>query len=86
MKNKFLIIRVILGLLIVLISVLAFLKIGDERIMMPSILLLLGVLQLFNGLDFTSKSIERKGFGIFLILSSIFLMFIAISIMIMMFK
>jgi len=86
LKNKFLIIRVILGVLIVLISVLTFLKIGDKRIMMPTILLLLGILQLFNGLDFFSKSIDRKGFGIFLISSSAFLIFIAISIMIMMFK
>lgn len=86
MKNKFLLIRVIIIAVIILVSILTFLNVGDKRIMMPSILLLLGVLQLFNGLDFFSKGIERKGFGIFLIVSAVFLIVIAVSIMVKMFS
>lgn len=86
MKNKFLWIRVALGVLIILISVLTFLGIGDKRIMMSSILILLGLLQLFNGLYFLSKNSDKKGYGLFLIISAIFLICIGISFMFIMFK
>ncbi|MFT8316108.1 MAG: hypothetical protein ABF633_17935 [Clostridium sp.] len=86
LKNKFLLIRVVLGVLIILISVLTFLGIGDKIIMMSSILILLGLLQFFNGVYFLSKNSDRKGYGIFLIISAIVLICIGISFMFIMFK
>lgn len=86
MKNKFLLIRIIIGVLVIILSILTFLGIGNSKIMMPSILMLLGLLQLFNGLYFLSRSGERKGYGLFLIASGIIIFCIAVAIMVIMLK
>lgn len=86
MKNKFLLIRIILGVLVIILSIFTFLGIGNTRIMMASILMLLGLLQLFNGLHFLSKNSEGKGYGVFLIVSAVVIFCIAISIMVIILK
>lgn len=76
MKNKLLWIRIVFIIIVIILSILAFTGIGNRRIMMSYMLLVLGILQVFNGLYFCN--IKRKGYGIFLIFTGVFLGAVAV--------
>ncbi|MDF2505271.1 hypothetical protein [Clostridium sp.] len=80
-KNKLFTIRIILIILVLILSVIAFTNIANNKIIMPSILAVLGILQIFNGIYFYGK--DRKGYGIFLVISGIFLGAIAVRFILM---
>lgn len=81
MKNKYLIIKVILGILIIILSISALIFNINSIQIMSYILISLGLFQIINGIDLYQHN--KKTDGILLILCSIFIFLVAIKVKIL---
>jgi hypothetical protein len=78
LKNKYTIIRLILGVLILILTINVLIGNVDSKVIMPYMLTCLGIFQIFNGLHFYNQC--KKPDGILLILSSIFIFGVVIKV------
>jgi uncharacterized membrane protein len=79
LKNKYSIIRFILGILVIILSISILIDANNTKIIIPFILICLGIFQFFNGLYFYKQN--KKLDGLLIFLSSIFIFAIVFKIL-----
>ncbi|WP_368491128.1 hypothetical protein [Clostridium sp. BJN0013] len=81
MKSKYSInsiIRFILGILVIILSISILIGNSNAKVIMISMLICLGIFQIFNGIHFYKQN--KKSDGVLLILSSIFIFAVILKI------
>jgi len=72
------IIRFILGILVIILSISILIGNSNAKVIMISMLICLGIFQIFNGIHFYKQN--KKSDGVLLILSSIFIFAVILKI------